>query len=115
LEKLIMTYTKLIAHTLLAGFALLNLTTALKASATPITVTRGPNGAAVIIDSENIPVDAKASPTSPNRSFPELMTRGSHGASFVTAASQMKSEKQAISVPNLVTRGSHGAAVIANE
>jgi hypothetical protein len=114
LEKLIMTRTKFIAHTLLAGFALLNLTTALKASATPVTVTRGSHGAVVIIDAENIPVDAKASPISPNRSFPELMTRGSHGASIVSAASQMKSGKQAISVPDLMARGSHGAAVIAN-
>ena len=109
-----MTYTKLIAHTLLAGFALLNLSTAVKASATPITVTRGSHGAAAIIDSENIPVDAKASQTSPNRSFPELMTRGSHGASVVSDASQMKSDKQAMSVPNLMARGPHGAAVIAN-
>jgi len=109
-----MTYTKLIAHTLLAGFALLNLSTALKASATPVTVTRGSHGAAVIIDAENIPVDAKASTTSPNRSFPELTTRGSHGASVVSAASQMKSNKQAFSVPDLTARGSHGAAVIAN-
>jgi hypothetical protein len=109
-----MTRTKFIAHTLLAGFALLNLSTALKAIATPITVTRGSHGAAVIIDSENIPVDAKALPTSPNRSFPKLMTRGSHGANIMSAASQMRSDKQAISVPNLMARGSHGAAVIVN-
>ncbi len=53
-----MTHTKVIAHALLAGFAVLNLGTALKANASPITVTRGSHGAAFIVDSEKIPVDA---------------------------------------------------------
>jgi hypothetical protein len=109
-----MAYTKLIAHTLLAGFALLNLTTALKASAAPIIVTRGSHGAAIIVDSENIPVDAKASPTSPNRDFPELMSRDSHGASLATEGSAMKSDMQAFAAPTFATRGSHGAAIIVN-
>jgi hypothetical protein len=114
LEKLIMTRTKFIAHTLLAGFALLNLSTALKASVAPITINRGSHGAAVIIDSENIPVDDKASPTSPNRSFPKLMSRGSHGASLATKASTMKSDMHAFAPPTFATRGSHGAAIIVN-
>lgn len=70
-----MTYTKLIAHTLLAGFALLNLSTALKASATPITVTRGSHGAAVVVDSENIPVDTKASPTWEHPTLAKALTQ----------------------------------------
>jgi hypothetical protein len=109
-----MTRTKRIAHTLLAGFAVLNLGTALKANAAPITVTRGSHGAAFIVDSDHIPVDAKSLPTSPNPTFPELTTRGSHGASIVTAASVMKSEMQAFAVPTLVNRGPHGASMIAN-
>ncbi len=109
-----MTRTKFIAHTLLAGFALLNLGTALKASATPIIVTRGSHGAAVIVESDNIPVDAKASPTSPNRDFPKLMSRGSHGASLATGGSAMKSDMQAFAAPTFATRGSHGAAIIIN-
>jgi hypothetical protein len=109
-----MTRTKFIAHTLLAGFALLNLSTALKASAAPIIVTRGSHGAAVIVDSENIPVDAKASPTSPNHAFPGLMSRGSHGASLATEASAVKPNMQAFATPTSATRGSHGASVIVN-
>jgi hypothetical protein len=109
-----MTRTKLFAHTLLAGFAVLNLGTALKASASPVTVNRGPHGAAFIVNSDNIPVDTKSLPTSSNRSFPNLMTRGSHGASVITSAAAMKSDEQAIAVPHLVTRGSHGAAIITN-
>jgi hypothetical protein len=109
-----MARTKFIAHTLLAGFALLNISTALKASAAPIIVTRGSHGAAVIVDSDNIPVDAKASPTSPNRNFPKLMSRGSHGASFTTEGSKMKPGMQAFAAPTFATRGSHGATIIVN-
>jgi hypothetical protein len=109
-----MTRTKFIAHTLLAGFALLNLSTALKASAAPIIVTRGSHGAAVIVESDHIPVDAKASPTSPNRDFPGLMSRGSHGASLATEGSVMKANMQAFAAPSFVTRGSHGASIIVN-
>jgi hypothetical protein len=109
-----MTRTKFIAHTLLAGFALLNLGTALKASAAPIIVTRGSHGAAVIVDSDTIPVDAKASPNSPNHAFPGLMSRGSHGASLATEASEMKPNMQAFATPTFATRGSHGASIIVN-
>jgi hypothetical protein len=109
-----MTCTKLFAHTLLAGFTLLNLSTALKASATPITVTRGSHGAAFIVDADNVPVGSKSLPNSPNRSFPVLMTRGSHRAARVVTSSMMTSNKQAVAVPTLVTRGPHGAASVAN-
>jgi hypothetical protein len=107
-----MTRTKLIAHALLAGFAILNLGTMLKANAAPITVTRGSHGAAFIVDSDNIPVDAKSLPTSPNHTFPELTIRGSHGASIANTAAVMKSDMQAFGVPTLVNRGSHGASII---
>jgi hypothetical protein len=114
LEKLIMTRTKLIARTLLTSFALFNLSTAPKATAAPIIVNREPHGAAFIVNSETIPADLKSLLNTSKRSFPALMIRGSHGASFVTATSAMKSDKQAVAVPPLVTRGSHGAAIIAN-
>jgi hypothetical protein len=107
-----MTRTKLIAHTLLAGFALLNLSTALKASAAPITINRGSHGAAVIIDSENVPVDVKPLSNSPSRAFPELMSRGPHGASYATEGYAMKSDTQAFAAPTFVNRGSHGASIL---
>lgn len=85
-----MTHTKVLTHALLAGFALLNIATVSKANAEPITVNRGPNGAAFIVDSDHVPLDAKIQPQTPSHSFPEVMIRGPHGAAHL---SQMATKK----------------------
>ncbi|NJR56460.1 MAG: hypothetical protein HC768_19050, partial [Acaryochloris sp. CRU_2_0] len=60
-----MTRTKVLTHALLASFALFNIATTPKANAEPITVNRGSNGAAFIVDSKHIPLDAKTQPQTP--------------------------------------------------
>lgn len=89
-----MTHTKLAAHVLLTGFALLSLNSALKASAAPTTVSRGPHGAAFVVDSKVVPQSTTS------------MVK-------MTAA-KMDSGMKTAAVPSLINRGPHGAAIIPN-
>lgn len=107
-----MTTTKLFTHTLLAGCALFSLATAPQATAETVVVNRGPNGAAFIVNSDNIPVDAKVQPQSPSHEFPNLVVKGPNGAATLTSKPQVSSSDKAVSVPNLITRGPNGAAVV---
>ncbi len=108
-----MTRTKLFAHTLLTGFALFNVAIAPQANAEYVTITRGPNGAATIVKANNIPVDAQTQPESPGHAFPNLVTKGPHGAGTLSTKSESMKSKVSVSVPNVITRGPNGAAVIA--
>jgi hypothetical protein len=79
---------KFIAKTLLVGFTLSSPITALKASAEPITVARDSHGAALIVNSDKTPVDAKLKslPNSPNRSINVLGAEETVLASTVTTS-----------------------------
>lgn len=107
-----MTTTKLFTHTLLAGFALFNLASAPKANAESVVVNRGPNGAAFIVNADNIPVDAKAAPQTPAHSFPNVETKGPHGAATLSNKAETVKSDKVVSVPKVITRGPNGAAVI---
>ncbi len=106
-----MTHTKLFTQTLLAGFVLLSAAAAPKANAESVIVNRGPNGAAFIVDSDRIPIDAKTQSQSPARGFPNLVTKGPNGAATLSNKADAKSDK-VVSVPNVITRGPNGAAVV---
>ena len=108
-----MTRTKFFTHALLAGITLLTVSAGVKASAEPVFVTQGSQGAVRIVDSENIPVGARRLPQSPARPFPNLVTRGSNGAAhIVTASESMTEQQQVTAVPKVITRGPNGAGVI---
>ncbi|NJN23333.1 MAG: hypothetical protein HC810_01580, partial [Acaryochloridaceae cyanobacterium RL_2_7] len=101
-----MTFTQLITRSSVAALALLNVSLASSAIATPITVTRGPNGAAHVVKSNNIPVDAKMAPTSEARQFPTLVQKGPGGAAHIVKTTDTMMDKNAqASVPNLIQRG----------
>lgn len=107
-----MSTTKLFTRTLLAGFALLSVTVAPNANAESVIVNRGPNGAAFIVKSDNIPVDAQALPQSPARSFPSLVTKGPNGAAALSSKTVTSEADKVVSVPNVITRGPNGAAFV---
>ena len=92
-----MKLTQVITRSSLAAVALLNLSLATSAIAEPIVVTRGPNGAAHVVKSDNIPVDAMQAPVSEAREFPQLVQKGPGGAVQIAkdAQSSNRSTRQA--------------------
>lgn len=71
---------KLLVHSLLAGFALLSLSQAPKASAETVWVQRGSHGAIQVVDRDRLPSGATPLNISGSQGFPNLVYRGSHGA-----------------------------------
>ncbi|MGB8702279.1 MAG: hypothetical protein WCD18_22915 [Thermosynechococcaceae cyanobacterium] len=109
-----MSHAKVLVHACLAGFALFNIASAPQANASPVTVIRGSHGAAFIVESDRIPVDARPLPSTPSQSFPKLATRGSHGAAqILSASSETHPNRPMTSVPNIIIRGPHSTAFVA--
>ena len=71
---------KLLVHSLLAGFALLSLHQAPKASAETVWVQRGSHGAIQVVDRDRLPTGATPLSITGSQGFPDLVSRGSHGA-----------------------------------
>ena len=111
-----MQLTQVITRSSLTAIALLNLSFATSAFAEPTVVTRGPNGAAHVVKTDNIPVDAKQAPSSKVREFPQLVKRGPGGAVQIVNESkpETKTTRQA-SRPQLIQRGPNGAFTISSQ
>ncbi len=107
-----MSTTKLFTQTVIAGLALLSIAAAPKANAESVVVNRGPNGAAFIVKSDNIPVDAKTLPQSPAHDFPRIVTKGPNGAAAFSNKPVTSESGKVVTVPNVITRGPNGAAVV---
>jgi hypothetical protein len=82
------------------------------ASAQSILITRGPGGAASIVDS--VPVGATVLPTTPSQGFPNLVTRGPGGAAHIVEQKSEKMMTQAHDFPKLMTYGPNGASHLVN-
>ena len=111
-----MKLTQVITRSSLAAVALLNLSLATSAIAEPIVVTRGPNGAAHVVKSNNVPVDAKQATVSEAREFPQLVQKGPGGAVQIVKDAQpsQRSTRQA-KTPTLIQRGPNGAFFVSNK
>ena len=98
--------------------AIMTCSVALGASvnAEPIRVTRGPNGATHVVNSDNIPVDAKLQPKTAPHDFPTLVERGPSGAFHIVNESKAvtKSAKTKTN-QRLITRGPNGAGFFTNK
>ena len=112
-----MTNIKVLVNAVLAGVAVLSLNAIAEtavAQAKPMIVTRGPNGAAYIVN--KVPLGSTPLVTTPSHKFPHLVTRGPGGAAFIIGESAqsaaMKMMIQAHGFPHLITRGPGGAAHI---
>jgi len=99
----------------LAGLAVLGMGIISPVTAETITVTRGPNGAAHQVKSDRIPEDAQVRSNRPAPGFPDIVTKGPHGAAQI-AQSELDRETTAQSAGPLqvVQRGPNGAGHIAN-
>lgn len=87
--------------TLLTLASLSILGTATAALAEYTVVTRGPNGAAHVVKSDQIPLDAKVNtPTAPH-TFPRVVVRGPGGAAHIAAESKSIPNYQIISYPKV--------------
>ncbi len=111
-----MQFTQVIARSSLVVVALLNLSLATSAIAEPVVVTRGPNGAAHVVKTGNIPLDAKQFPDSEAREFPQLVKRGPGGAVQIVNESKPETKaSQQASQPRLIQRGPNGAFALSSE
>ena len=108
-----MNVTQIITRSSLAAIALLNLS--LAAVAEPIIVTRGPNGAAHVVQADTVPVDAEQAPEGETREFPQLVQKGPGGAVQIVKSGKSvpRSHRQA-STPQLIQRGPNGAFTLSN-
>ena len=61
--------------------------------AKPIVVTRGPNGAAHVVKSDKIPLDAKVPPMSQSRQFPKVQQKGPGGATHLVTPKKYRKTK----------------------
>ncbi|MGB8702249.1 MAG: hypothetical protein WCD18_22765 [Thermosynechococcaceae cyanobacterium] len=77
---------KVLTHSLLASIALVTFTQSFKAEAKPIWVQRGSHGAVQVVESDRLPIGTTALPTGSGHHYPNLVSKGSHGA--VTFAAQ---------------------------
>jgi hypothetical protein len=104
----------ILSKVLLSGFAIASL--AAGATASPIAVTRGPNGAVTIVNSDRIPLGAKVAPQTEPHAFPKLITRGPGGAGHIrTATPESMNTAQDSKSLHLVTRGPHGAGFLTDK
>jgi hypothetical protein len=105
----------ILSKVLLSGFAIASL--AASATASPITVTRGPNGAVTIVNSDRIPLGAKVAPQTEPHAFPKLITRGPGGTGHIvgTATPESMNTAQDSKSLHLVTRGPHGAGFLTDK
>ena len=111
-----MQLTQVMTRSSLAAIALLNLSLATSVVAEPIVVTRGPNGAAHIVKTDNIPADAQRAPKSAVREFPQLVKKGPGGAvQIVNESKPATKAAQQASRPRLIQRGPNGAFAISSQ
>ncbi|NJK41179.1 MAG: hypothetical protein HC934_07170 [Acaryochloridaceae cyanobacterium SU_2_1] len=106
-----------LAYTVLASLTLLTAGVS-QAQAGTITVTRGPNGAAHLVNMDNIPVDAKVQPSATLSPARRVVTRGPNGASHIASdsspANLASSPTATLNPVRLKTRGPNGAAQLSN-
>jgi hypothetical protein len=76
--------SKILVHSLLAGFALLSLSQAPKAGAETVWVQRGSHGAIQVVDRDRLPSGATPLNIGGSQGFPNLVLRGPHGAVSLT-------------------------------
>ena len=91
-----MQLTQVITRSSLAAIALLNLSLATSAFAEPIVVTRGPNGAAHVVKTDNVPVDANVLPNNKIGAIAQAKQTGIGGAELSVTS-------------RLIQRGPNGA------
>lgn len=72
------------------------------------TVTRGPNGAAVRVKSDRIPVAAQQQPKTAPHDFPQVVTRGPGGAGHPEGTLMIKSDGNFVATPQIINRGPNG-------
>ncbi len=89
--------TQIFSRSALAAIALFNISLATSAVAKPIVVTRGPNGAGHVVQSDKIPVDAKLNPKSEVRQFPKLVQKGPGGAAHFAKTNTRDNALKALS------------------
>ena len=99
-----MKLTTVFTRSALAAIAILNVSVASQAIAEPITVQRGSHGGSVVVEADNIPVDATRQVKQTNRSR-AVIQRGPRGAYQIGRRS----------VKRLITRGPNGAGFITNQ
>ena len=111
-----MKLSQVITRSSLAAVALLNLSIATSAIAEPIVVTRGPNGAAHVVKSDNIPIDAKTHPMTEAHEFPKVTQKGPGGASHIVSQKKATpTTKAETTSPRLVRHGSHGGFILSSK
>lgn len=71
-------------------------------------VTRGPNGAAMIVKSDRIPVAARPLPKTEAHDFPQVITRGPGGAGHPEGTLMIKSDGNFVVAPQVINRGPNG-------
>ena len=108
-----MKLSQVITRSSLVAIALLNLSTS--AFAETIIVTRGPNGAAHIVKSDNIPLDAQVTTMTEANAFPEVVTKGPGGAAHIITQEKATEIKTETSRRKLVRHGTHGAFMLSNK
>ncbi|MCM1982373.1 hypothetical protein [Lyngbya confervoides] len=105
--------SQLITRSALTTLALLNVS--LAAVAEPVLVTRGPNGAAHLVNAKHLPREAQIQPNSDPHPFPNLIQKGPGGAFH------LGTERANLSPPpltsgsrpqRLITRGPNGAGFL---
>ena len=108
-----MKLTTVFTRSVLAAITVLNVSVASQALAEPITVQRGSHGGSLIVDSDNIPVDATRQVGRSGRSK-AVIQRGPRGAYQVGRKSAQRSAHRS-SGQRLITRGPNGAGFITNK
>lgn len=111
-----MTFSQVISRSTLAAMMTLTVSLGASVNAEPIRVTRGPNGATHIVNSERLPLDAKLQPQSEARDFPALAQRGPGGAAHILNDSETSNQSTtAQRAQRLITRGPNGAGFLTNK
>ncbi len=75
-------------------------------------VTRGPNGAGVLVKSDRIPLASHPQPKTEPHAFPEIVTRGPGGAGHIKGIRELPRTATAIAVPEVIYRGPNGGGQI---
>lgn len=98
---------------ILAGLTVLGLGMISPAAAENITVTRGPHGASRQVKIDRIPHDAQVRPNTSAKGFPNIVTRGSHGAAQIAQPREIRQNAaQSSKTLQVIQRGPNGASHI---